>query len=166
MLELLWSSRAWMQYAILAFLFVLALRRGAAPERLCAGILFAMVPASLLGTTFFKAASHYNHLNYSDLLADVVAFIGLTWVALRANRVYPLWLGGAQMIALTGHLARITSLHVDGTAYAIMGRMPLYIEIVAMSLGMAFHMRRTRTIGNYPSWRKSSPPLPAGGRTA
>lgn len=156
MLEMVWQARAWMQYVILILLFAIALWRGAAPEKWCAGLLFAMLPEEWLYLFLVSGNQTFHTVDIGHLLIDSFTFAGLFYVALHANRLYPLWLGGAQLIAMIGHFSRLAMVQIDPTAYAIMSRIPSYIEIVAMSLGLAFHELRRRRRGSYPSWRSSS----------
>jgi len=156
MLEMVWQARAWLQYVVLVLLFALALWRGAAPEKWCAGLLFAMLPEEWLYLFMVSGNQTFRTVDIGHTLIDAFTFAGLFYVALHANRVYPLWLGGAQLISLMGHLSRLAMVQIDPIAYAIMSRIPSYIEIVAMSLGLAFHVHRRRKRGNYPSWRSSS----------
>ena len=158
MLELVWQARAWGQYAILVLLLAVALRRGDAPEKWCAGALFAMVPEEWLYLFLVNGRQVYRTVDLGHLSIDLITFAILFVVALRANRVYPLWLGGAQMIALAAHFSRLAMGQIDGMAYAIMSRMPSYIEIVAMSLGLLFHEYRRTKPDSYPSWRTSFGP--------
>lgn len=153
--ELLWSNKFLLQHAILAALFILAMAKGAAPERICAGILVAMPIVDQIHHVAVGGSVYYRDVDIGHLAIDVLVFCALLPVALQANRVYPLWIGGTQIIALTAHVYRMSIVEIDRIAYDVMQVMPSYIQLVAMSLGLAFHASRRKRLGSYQSWRRS-----------
>lgn len=158
MLELLWSNKFYVQYGLYALFFVLALAKGAAPERLCAGILLFMPIVDHLHHFAIGGSVLYRKVDVGHMAIDVLVFCALLPVALRSNRFYPLWLGGAQIISISAHLYRMAIVEIDRIAYDVMQVMPSYIQLVAMGLGLAFHMSRQKRLGSYPSWRRSFGP--------
>lgn len=154
MLERLWYLRADAQIIVCAILFAIALYRGAAPERILAGALLAVPLLDIVCHRVFGPPGPYDTIYIGHLLLDAALFVVVYAVALRANRVYPLWLGGAQIIALVSHFTRAALIRSAPIAYAIMDRIPFYIQILAMVLGLAFHIRRERRLGHsYRSWK-------------
>lgn len=133
-------------------LFAVALRRGGSPERGLAGALLAASAVEALcgGIDRF----HRMHAVDTCLLAlDTLLFAAIAAVALRANRVYPLWRGGVQIVVLSSHLARAALPDWTPTAYAAMNRMPFYVQAAVLALGLALHAARVRRFGaGYPGW--------------
>lgn len=161
MLEWLWMMKSEIQFGLFGLLFLLSLLRGAAPERLLSGTLLAMFLADRL---YHLAAGgsiilHWTDLGHMgiDLAVLVISFA----IALRANRIYPLWIGGAQIIAMLAHVYRLSLTEINRFAYDMMSVMPSYIQLAALILGLAFHMSRRKRLGSYPSWRGSFVPTPA-----
>lgn len=164
MLELLWTNKFLVQYALFAILFILASAKGAGPERGCAGILLAMPVIDQVHHFAVGGSVYYDDVDIGHMAIDMLVFCALLPVALHANRVYPLWIGGAQIISLIAHLYRMSIAEIDRIAYDVMQIMPSYIQLVAMSLGLAFHVSRRKRLGSYPSWRRSFAPMPASSR--
>ncbi|AWW75781.1 hypothetical protein CD351_15225 [Erythrobacter sp. KY5] len=156
MLELVLDgdSRGLIQNVLAFFVCGAALIWGAAPERIvavtwlvffeAAGWLYERATGSgvqLLGVDTFAAAT------------DVVAGIVLVVVALYANRNYPLFIAGMQVLAMTAHLARGMSEIIAPIAYATMVLVPGWFQLLFLAIGVGRHIRRTRIYGDYRSWR-------------
>ncbi|GFE72689.1 MULTISPECIES: hypothetical protein [Novosphingobium] len=159
---LTWGARAYLQYGAYLLLFLVAWRRGGAPERILTGIMLGMIVVDRIyhlgrGTDLLV----YHGVDVVHLAIDTSSLLGIGYVALQANRFYPLWIGGAQIIAFSSHFYRLGIVEIDKTAYQVMSIIPSYVQLLAMALGLAFHMRRQKRRGSYPSWRKSSVPSSA-----
>ncbi|HUD29976.1 MAG TPA: hypothetical protein VMQ93_13975 [Novosphingobium sp.] len=150
-----------------ALLFLCSLvRRAAAPERILSGLLCAMVASDRIYHAVTAAPILWRHTDLVHLGIDATMLVCTFTVALHANRVYPLWIGGAQIIALSGHIYRLAIEQINEFAYDMMVMVPSYIQLVAMTLGLAFHMSRRRRLGSYPSWRSFSNPMPGARESA
>ena len=68
------------------------------------------------------------------VLIDAAALAGFVWIALRANRVYPLWLASFQLMTLVSHVVRALSPSVATGAYAILIFAPSYLEVLGSGL--------------------------------
>lgn len=161
---LTWGARAYLQYGVYLLLFLVAWRRGDAPERILAGIMLGMVVVDRIyhlgrGSDLLV----YYGVDVVHLAIDMSSLLGIGYVALHANRVYPLWIGGAQIIAFSSHFYRLGIVDIHTTAYQVMAIIPSYVQLLAMGLGLIFHARRRRRRGSYPSWRKSSAPSSESG---
>lgn len=144
--------------AYVALLSAAALRWGAAPERVCAATLFLM--------TYGDAAYHaavgqgpiYGTVDIAHLLIDVCVAAAFIGVALRANRVYPLWLAAFQLVSVVSHFAREVTEIFPKLAYGLMTYVPYYVVLLIMAGGIWRHAMRTKRHGPYRSWRSSSSP--------
>lgn len=158
MLELVWNYRGFLQAAAVTGLLVIAFFRGAAPERWSAAILFAAIVAlrlSELATGGIEGSWSVAGFATDDLAyfaIDFLTFAALLTIALRANRIYPLWMAGVQLTALMTHIAERTTDIVSPLAYAILNLSTFYLAIVFLAAGLAAHIRRSKTWGRYPSW--------------
>ncbi len=83
---------------------------------------------------------------------DGAELVAISWVALRANRVWPLWAAAAQLICVAGHLAALIEPGGMRRAYWGITQMPQYIQLLALGAGIVSHARRTRRVGRYRSW--------------
>lgn len=152
-----WHLKSHLQELCYASLFLYCVFRGAAaPERILSGLLCAMALVDRAYHVVTPAPILWGHTDLVHFGIDA-AMLVCTWtVALHANRVYPLWIGAAQIIAVSGHLYRLALEQINEFAYDMMVMLPSYVQLVAMTLGLAFHMSRRRRLGSYPSWRRSS----------
>jgi len=159
---ILWHLKSHIQAAcyVLLFLYSIA-RKAAAPERILSGLLCAMVAADRIYHAVSPVPILWGHTDLAHLGIDAAMLACTCAVALYANRVYPLWIGAAQIIAVSGHAYRLALSQINEFAYDMMVMLPSYIQLVAMTLGLAFHMSRRRRLGSYPSWRRLSSPTPA-----
>lgn len=155
------SAGSWIVLGLYLSLFLLSLAKGAAPERICTGMLLVLPVLDQLQHAIVGGSVIYHDVDLGHMLIDVLTFCSLLVVALHANRVYPLWMGAAQIIAVIAHLYRISYRDIDRFAYEEMQAMSAYIQVGAMSLGLWFHIVRRKRLGSYPSWRRSAAAQPA-----
>ncbi|MDT8280984.1 MAG: hypothetical protein RQ806_10620 [Erythrobacter sp.] len=144
---------------IASVLLALAIWRwGAAPERWLIVIFIAamVVPVRVAGwagvddIVFGSNAALYVTI---DLLAGA-AFVA---VALNANRNYPLWIAGFQLVAISAHAVKGLVDTVSPIAYLILASGPSYCQLALIFAGFARHVTRTRQFGPYRDWRASAP---------
>jgi hypothetical protein len=159
MIALILTYKDEAQYLVMGLLVLLAWRHGAGPERAIAAALAFMYLADppyhwLIGEAKF------DRIDLGHLVIDSVTAAALFGIALRANRMYPLWLAAWQLISLISHIIRDISPAVAQNAYAIMIIAPSYFETAIFATGLWRHMRRVRKHGPYRSWLGSSNPSP------
>lgn len=142
----------WALRIAIAVVLIFALRKGDEPERLVALVIaFASVLDVLNHAAFGDPA--FFAVNPGHLVIDAWAMIALVWVALRANRGWPLWASSAQIIIMLGHFAKIVDLSLVRYGYFAMTQLPTNIQVVALFLGTAAHIRREERVGRYHAWR-------------
>ncbi|MBF9153160.1 hypothetical protein [Novosphingobium jiangmenense] len=146
-MALIWLSRG----AVLAILLY-ALRKGEEPERLVAVILVATGVLDGLNHAVFGVPALFL-VDPGHLVIDSWALLGLTWVALRANRGWPLWACSAQVIVVLAHMAKLIDLSLVRYGYFAMTQLPIYIQSAALLAGTSAHLRREGQIGRYHAWR-------------
>lgn len=126
--------------AIAALLFIAAMVRGAAPERLLAGMLLVTAAANTVSGLIWGPQEGQT-LELIGLLTHALLFLAILGVALYANRIYPLWLGGAQIAALACEIATFVTV-THPSLYVIMQQAPFYMELVIMAVGLAYHVAK------------------------
>ena len=101
---------------LLALVALYALVRGKSDERQVGLIFVVGVIATelVLPAPAFRFASVETHL----LLVDIAVFLGFTWVALRSERFWPLWIAGLQLTAIFGHMLKAVDVGLFSRAYA------------------------------------------------
>jgi hypothetical protein len=126
--------------------------RGGAPERLAAGFICALFVTDIAYHMVF-GPSGFDKVDPVHLVLDGSELIAIMWLALRANRMWPLWAAAAALICYSGHFALLIQPHGMRRAYWAMTQLPPFIQVFALLMGAAAHARRTRKVGNYRSWR-------------
>jgi hypothetical protein len=132
--------------------FLLAMWRGAGPERGGAAILFAGVAVDEVYHLAIGPA-RYDGLDPFELVLDLASLAGFVWLAIRANRLWPILAAALQLMAVTGHLASLLSDRGMQRAYWTMTEPPVLLSVVALGAGLLMHLLRERRLGVYPDWR-------------
>lgn len=134
-------------FAILLIVSSYAFMRGRADERMTASI---CILASL-GTVLVAspAASAYSSMEAGILLVDLSAFAGFTYVALRSERFWPLWVAGLQLTTLVAHCLKAVQLDLMPQAYAAAARFWVYPIFLIIIIGTwRSHRRRMELRGS------------------
>ena len=120
-----------------------------------------MSVSSKIYRALFPGSQIFLDMDPGLVLIEVLVLAGLVAIALRANRMYTLWMAGFQLIALMAHFARGMADAISQIAYVIMYVGPSYLQIITLALGIWLHRKRVLRHGSYRSWRASSPPSQA-----
>lgn len=136
-----------------------ALARGGAPERLAAIVIAAGVGLTIL---FAGAWEHrFAHVEYGILLADALVLAGLLAIALRAERFWPLWMSGAQLLMVVLHLPILLNPDVKAQAYHHLQAGLSWLIVGMLIVATWRHRQRIRHAGTDRSWSASSHPSKA-----
>lgn len=131
---------------------------GRKPERALALVMTAMITLDLLrlqlmpgwvGTAGFRPDYAVLHL---------LALICVGVIALNANRLYPLVMAGAALVAVLAHGLRWLNLFDGQLSYLMLITAPSFVMYAALWTGLGLHVWRERRVGNYPDWRSSPHP--------
>lgn len=136
----------WLTLAFLAFW------KGAGPERAVAGVMIGILVSDRTYHLMFGNFTNLVSIDYGHALIDLVAMIALVGIAMRANRMYTLWIAALQLIAFNAHLARELAQGMSPIAYLILYIGPSYFQLLAQGLGLSAHRRRLARYGPYRSW--------------
>lgn len=120
-----------------------------------------MSVSSKIYRALFPGSQIFLDMDPGLVLIEMLVLAGMVAIALRANRMYTLWMAGFQLIALMAHFARGMADAISPIAYVIMYVGPSYLQIITLALGIWLHRKRVLRHGNYRSWRASSPPSQA-----
>ena len=114
-------------FGVCAYAFL----RGRGDERLVASIcVIASVGSVLLA---LRSDLPYARIETGILLVDLIAFAGFTFVALRSERFWPLWVAGLQLTTLVSHGLKAIQFDLMPHAYAAAARFwvyPIFLIIV------------------------------------
>lgn len=129
---------------------IYAMRKGGGPERTVAAMLLAAALATLAVRSDF--AERYHSVSSAVLIIDIILFGGLTIVATKANRQWPIILASLQGVTLLGHLGKALNPELWRLGYAVMIAAPVLPGIVVLALGTWRHRRRLAKNGVDASW--------------
>ncbi len=133
-----------------------------APERWLIGTFLATMVAPIYVVRWIGLAYwHTQTAATAILMIDVLAAALFIAIALRANRNYPLWIAGFQLVAVGAHLVRGVSDDISPLAIAMLTIGPSYCQLLVMLGGFLRHVLRERRFGSYRAWRVD-PPLAGG----
>lgn len=155
MLELLLVDlRHWLQYSVFFGLALIAWKCGDSPEKSIAAVFVAVIFAEIAHPLIWPHDGS-SQVSVVHAALDLAMFVALTPIAMRANRIYPLWILAAQLIATVMHFQRGMSSAMDPIAYWALIRLPSYLQMLAFGIGLINHRRRlARGIQGRP-WRKT-----------
>lgn len=153
--ELFNAYRAPAQHLTSLLLAAASWRWGGAPERWLIGIFLAtmVLPVYLahwFGLTFLEVGPGAPVGFMIDLFAATM-FIG---IALQANRNYPLWIAGFQLVAVGSHLVRTLVDGINPLAIAVLVIGPSYCQLLLLLGGFLRHNARQNRFGPYREWRQ------------
>lgn len=126
--------------------------RGGQPERFAALLIVAWIAADGVYHVLF-GASDFVSIDPVHVVLDSLELVGIVWLALRANRVWPLFAAAAQVMCVSGHIAVLVSNDGFNQAYWAITSLPQYIQLIALVAGAYAHARRYQVLGPYRSWR-------------
>ena len=156
-------------WTVLALCCLYVLWRGGGAERVGIGI----VAAGSIVTTLSASADldvRFHSIEMGMFLVDVVVFFAFVALALFADRFWPLWVAGLQLVGTLSHTLMWASSQVVAWAYAVTQALWVYPILLIIVIGAARHHRRLKLSGVDPSWTRSSDPpgpaTPEPGRTS
>ena len=127
-------------YAVLLIVTAYAFIRGRTDERTVAAICVIASIASV--AVISPLSSRYSHMEAGVFLVDFATFIAFTFVALRSERFWPLWVAGLQLTTLMSHAFKLGRLDLMPQAYAAAARFWVYPIFVIIVIGTWRSYRR------------------------
>lgn len=122
------------QMALMLGVAFYAWRRGGWPERVAASA-FLLQEALDRAFHLLVAAPKYLELDLWHMSLDLALLGTLVWLALRAPRVWPLWLASIQLVATLGHFLRSIEVEMPQAVYWAMTTAPSYLLILVLAAG-------------------------------
>jgi hypothetical protein len=126
--------------------------RGGPPEQLGAAVILTWVLVDYAYHWWF-GPSGFDTVDPVHVVLDGAELAAIVALALKANRMWPLWAAAAQLIYVATHLVVVIEPGGMRRAYWAMTQVSLYIQLLALTLGALAHARRERRLGRYRSWR-------------
>ena len=117
-------------YAILFLVSAYAMIRGRSDERIAVA---TCIVATVATNIVYTPKGSFVGVELGVFLVDVGAFAAFTFLALRSERFWPLWLAGLQLTTVIAHLLKAVHLDLMPQAYAAAARFwvyPIFLVIV------------------------------------
>lgn len=125
---------------------------GGPPEQLAAKVIVIWILVDVSYHLLF-GPSGFREVDPAHLVIDGAELAAIVWLALRANRLWPIFAAAAQLITFVGHVVAMIDNGGMSRAYWAITQLPPYIQLFALVCGVASHARRLRRLGPYRSWR-------------
>ena len=142
----------WITRLLLCLAALFAVRKGDEPERLVAIIIVAILLFDVPNHLLFGDPTWFE-VNPGHFVIDAWALLTITWVALRANRGWPLWLSATQLIVVIAHFGKLLEIDEARRSYWVLTQLPYPVQICTLMIGTFAHAARQRRIGHYAAWR-------------
>lgn len=133
------------QLALLLFVALYAWKRGGNAERHVTFILITIFVATTVHGMAIGQWTQYHSIPWFRVGLDVFGLAGFLFIALRADRWWPLWVVSVQLLSVLAHVLRVTNAALPPRAYAVLERWPFWIAILMTALGTYSYARRSRT---------------------
>lgn len=135
-----------------------AIRAGGRPER-AAMLAQGLALTLTLATGFLTVSGGFLKEVTGWLIADGLLLVALTWLALRANRLWPIVLAGLQLAAVFAHLTKAIYPELPAFGYAIFLQLWAWPMLATSALGIRAHKRRVARHGPEADWKPLAPGL-------
>jgi len=129
-------------YAILLLVSAYAFLRGRADERIAAA---TCVVATFATNLVYTKEGSYVGVETGVLLVDVGALAAFTFLALRSDRFWPMWIAGLQLTTVIAHVLKAIQLDLMPQAYAAAARFWVYPIFLIIVVGTWRSARRRAT---------------------
>ncbi|WP_379922505.1 hypothetical protein [Erythrobacter sp. R86502] len=160
LIDLLNTYRTFAQHLISIVLAIAIWRWGGGPERWLIGIfLTTMMLPMYVAWALDLGAVESGPYAPAIFMLDVLAAVLYVAIALHANRNYPMWIAGFQVVSVVAHLVKALVAGVSPLAFAILVIGPSYGALVVLLIGFVRHRVRENRFGPYREWRLTSPNL-------
>ena len=128
--------------ALLAAVSAYAFLRGRSDERIAAAVcvVASLVSVALLG----PVRQRYSGVETGVLIVDLATLAAFTWIALKSERFWPLWISGLQLTTTMGHLLKAVDANLIPLAYGAALRSWSYPILIIVAVGTWRGERRRR----------------------
>lgn len=126
-------------YAILIAVCAYAFLRGRADERIAAATCIA---ATFATNIVYHPTGGYTGVETGILAVDTMALAAFTYLALRSERFWPLWVAGLQLTTVIAHALKAIELDLMPQAYAAAARFWVYPIFLIIVIGTFRSHRR------------------------
>jgi len=126
-------------YFLLFLVSLYAFVRGRLDERIAAG---TCILATFATNIVYTPSGSYAGVETGVLLVDLGALAAFTFLALRSDRFWPLWVAGLQLATAGAHAVKAVELDLMPQAYAAAARFWVYPIFLIIAAGTFRGARR------------------------
>ena len=130
-------------YAILFLVSAYAFLRGRSDERIAVA---TCILATFATNIVYSPRGSYVGVELGVLLVDLGALAAFTFLALRSDRFWPLWVAGLQLTTVIAHALKGVQLDLMPQAYAAAARFWVYPIFMIIVVGTYRSARRRATL--------------------
>ena len=141
-------TRLHVQLVLLLLLVIYAWRRGGRPEKAISTTLLALVVADQAFHLALGDGGDYWGLHPWHFAIDCTLLAVIVAIALKADRLWTLWAGSLQLLAVGGHVLRAIDAGMYPIIYAILERFPFWMLILITGWGTYNQQRRSHRAGS------------------
>lgn len=127
-----------------------ALWRGGMPERICAGLLFTGVVATLAAAPALQWSN--KDVEWGIFLIDGSLLICLLMLALHANRFWPMWAAAIHSLAVLAHVTKALAPEISPLFYATLAMGSAWPPLILLAVGTWRHHQRVAAGTQDPDW--------------
>ena len=126
---------------------------GGKPERASVAALACANIFSIAAIYLLPRAAGFGTLAEALAVVDLLLLLGLTWIALIANRFWTIVLAGLQLSLVLVHASKALYPALPAASYGIFAQFWAWPMIVAVAIGTRNHRKRTRKLGKEADWK-------------
>ena len=127
-------------HLVLAVTCGYALIQGRSDERWVAAT--CIIASAATRITISPLMERYSGVELGVFLVDFATFAAFTYVALRTQRFWPLWVAGLQLTTVMSHILKAIDMSLFPIAYAAAGRLWSYPILLILVVGTWRNQRR------------------------
>ena len=128
-------------YALLVAVCTYAFLRGRADERMAAA---TCIVATFATNLVYTPVGSYAGVETGVMVVDLLTLLGFTYIALRTDRFWPLWVAGLQLTTLVGLALKAIDPELIPQAYAAAARFWVYPIFLIIVIGTWRSHQRNR----------------------
>ena len=125
---------------------------GGAPERIAAGLFVAA--SAVTYVLPFDPDINFHHVEWANLAIDCAMLLSLGALALVADRFWPMWLSGLQLMMVAVHGVRAYQPGLLPLTYSLVLSKLAYVALVILAIAVARHRSRIAPGGHEHDWTR------------
>jgi len=144
-------------FVLLSCLFY-SLKCGGRPEKAAMISQVAAAVLTIIAIRILPRSVAFTGVAHGLVVIDIGLLLALTWLALRANRLWTIVLAGLQLSTMIVHLSKAVFPALPAASYGIFAQFWAWPMLLTTAVGIHCHALRTARFGEEPDWKPLWPP--------